>query len=112
MIRALPRLTVPSHSAVAQRRLGAGQVGVQVPGRAHQLIGAEPGLPQRISNLIRSELGILGRRVPPVQLCDHRELAGRRVGLDPVPRAQHPDQLRLRDTVITVVPDRGVSGDR
>ena len=76
--------------AVAQRRLRAGQAGVQVPRRARQLIGAEPGLPQRVRDLVRGELRVPGLRVPPGQLGDDGELAGGGVGLDPVPRAQMP----------------------
>jgi hypothetical protein len=81
--------------AVAQRGPGAGQAGVQVAGRAHQLIRAETGLPQRVCHLIRGELRVFGLGIPPGQLGDGGELTGGGVGLDPVPRAHNADQLGL-----------------
>jgi len=77
--------------AVVQRRLRAGQMGVQVTRGAHQLISTEPGLPQRARHLIRGELSVLGLRVTPGKLADRGELAGRGVGLDPVPGAHDAD---------------------
>ena len=109
MISALYRVIVPSSSAAAvpgsRVSQGLGQVD-QVPGPA-------AGLRQRVGQLVCGELFVLGGGVAAGQLGDGGELAGRGVGLDPVPRAHHPDQLGLRHPGETAVLARcGVSGDR
>ena len=74
-----------AHGAVAQRRPVPGRWVSRCPAVPSQLIGAEPGLPQRARHLIRGELRILGPRVPPVQLGDRRRACGRRRGPRPGP---------------------------
>src|SRR6476659_3547065 len=46
-------------------------------------------LSQRVRDLIGGELAVLRGGVPAGQLRGHGELAGGRVGLDPVPGGQH-----------------------
>ena len=87
-------------------------MGVQVTRGTQQLIGTEPGLPQRARHLIGGELGVPGPGVAPVQLGDRGQLAGGRVGFDPVPRAHHADQLGLGNTGEPVISRGGVGSDR
>ena len=109
MISALYRETVPSSSA-------AGVPGSRVSqglGQVDQGVGPAAGLAQRVRDLVRGELGVLGGGVAAGQLRRDGELAGGGVRLDPVPRAQHPDQLGLgHPGEPAVVPGGGVRGDR
>ena len=104
---------VPGDRPVFQPRLGAGQAAGQGLRHADQAVGPRAGLPQRVRDLVTGELLVQLPGVPPGQLGDGGELAGVRVGLDPVPPAHHPDQLSLRDTgEPAVLPRSGVGGDR
>ena len=91
MISALYREIVPSSSAAAVP-------GSRVPqglGQVEQVPGPAAGLAQRVRDLVGGELGVRRGGVAAGQLGDGGELAGGGVGLDPVPRAHHPDQLGL-----------------
>ena len=109
MISALYRVIVPSSSAAAVP-------GSRVPqglGQVDQVPGPAAGLAQRVRDLVGGELGVRRGGVAAGQLRRDGELAAGGVGLDPVPRAQHPDQLGLRHPGEPAVLARGgVSGDR
>jgi hypothetical protein len=60
----------------------------------------------------QQELRILRSRAAPGQLGDDGELAGRGVGLDPVPRAHQPDQLGLGHPAEPVINSGRVGGHR
>ena len=102
-----------AQDALAQRGPGPRQVGVQVTGRAHQLIAPGPGFAQGVGDLVRDELRVVGLGVTPVQLGDHGELARGGVGLDPRGGRLDREQLirrrvfYLRELVRGLCPGRG-----
>ena len=109
MISALYREIVPSSSAAAvpgSRAPKACAIPIRLSARARDS-------PSAYATWSRGELLVQLPRIPPGQLGDRGELTGMRVGLDPVPPAHHPDQLRLRDTAEPGIgTGRGVGGDR
>ena len=117
----------PADGPAGQRVQRAGQPGAQVPRRGQQRVGLVPGLAQRQGQLIPGELVHHARHLPrprlepvlgvtPEHLRDRDQLAGRRVRLDPVPRARQPDQLLIGHPAERVTRPaaghRGVGGHR
>ena len=65
---------VPGDRPVVQRRGGAGQPGFQGLGQVDQGIGAAAGLAQRVRDLVRGELRVLGGGVAAGQLAETASL--------------------------------------
>ena len=111
MTAALSRLRIPARNAA----LVPGQVHFQVPGQVQHLPGVPRGHPQHRAQLPPGELitavrhlrralqGTPGSRAPPDQLRDGGVLAGTGIGLDPVPRADHAEQLIIGGAGVPVV---------
>ena len=109
-----PGLVQPD-DPVPQRRPGAGQPALQRGGDGEQVLGAAAVLGQRVGELLGGELLARGRHprrsfwraarlgTAADQLGGRGELAGGHVGFQPVPRAQHPDQLIIAGAVVGVV---------
>ena len=117
----------PGDDPAGQRVQRPAQPGGQVPRHRQQPVRGGPGLAQRQGQLIPGELvhhaGHLPRLrlepvlgVTPEHLRDGHELAGRRVRLDPIPRAHQPGQLLIGHPAERVARPaavrRGVGGHR
>ena len=108
-----------AHDPGPERRPGAGQVDLQLLSQRHDIPGRRAGLTQHRSQLLNSEL-ITGpghlrrprhhsarRGTAPDQLRDRGVLTAADVGLNPVPRADHPGQLVIgRARVPVIIPGR------
>ena len=109
MIRALYSVTIPDRNAA----LVPGSLTSKAFGQVQHLIGAYLGQAQRRDQLAAGELiPPLRTRTAADQLPDRGMLTGARVRLDPVPRADGPDQFIVGGARVPVPVPGGVIGEQ